>query len=297
MTQTQTFIAIGVLFAIGLLHALGWLALVGIGRLTGRVTEGPFGAYASAYARPIRNWLRERHPRVYRALSSRLSPRRFAGLPLTLLVVGALYMIFLFAGLAEEVMSQDAIVRFDDAFNEMLAPWRVSELVMIFTWFTQLADGTTLAAVAIVGTGYLWALKHPDFILPLWTTFLGSQLTVYVGKYLVDRPRPDFIEGAYANFASFPSGHTAGAAAVYGFTAFAIARDLPMLWQRYEVAYWSTVLILCIAFSRLFLSVHFVSDILAGLLVGGFWLLAGIVLREWSRSRMAVAGVEPRLAE
>jgi undecaprenyl-diphosphatase len=79
---------------------------------------------------------------------------------------------------------------------------------------------------------------------------------------------------------------------LYGFLAYAIARGLQPLGGRaqFEVVFWATLLILFIGFSRLFLGVHYLSDVLAGLLVGGFWLLVGFALSEWGRSRATLSG-------
>jgi membrane-associated phospholipid phosphatase len=76
--------------------------------------------------------------------------------------------------------------------------------------------------------------------------------------------------------------------AVYGFLAFAIARDLPTVRQRFEVAYWTAVLIGMIGLSRIVLGVHFVTDVTGGFLVGAFWLLIGFTIAEWSSPQAAV---------
>lgn len=286
MTDLQLISLAGFLVVVATLYVGIRLILFAIGRMTGSLRDGSLGTLASTYTRPIRRWLESRVPRLYGFAARRTDPRRFTGLPLTLMIAAALYAGALFVGLLQDVLAQSAIVHIDQSLNEALAPLREGPFLTVFIWITDLASGPTLAAVAMVATGFLWALRHPDFIAPLWVSFLGSQATTYIGKYLVARPRPEFIEAAHANFASFPSGHTAGGVAVYGFIAYAVARDLPLVRQRFEVAFWSGILILLIAMSRMLLSVHFLSDVLAGLLVGGFWLLVAFALREWMRGRM-----------
>ena len=68
--------------------------------------------------------------------------------------------------------------------------------------------------------------------------------------------------------------------AVYGFIAYIISRDLMTTRQRFEMIYWTAVLICLIGFSRMLLGVHYASDVAAGFLVGGFWLLLGFALAE-----------------
>ena len=108
----------------------------------------------------------------------------------------------------------------------------------------------------------------------------GSQLTTWIGKYAIARPRPEFILGVQAVSPSFPSAHATGSCAVYGFIAYALVRHVKHARRRFEVSYWTAVLVLLIAFSRVFLGVHFLSDVTAGLVVGGFWLLVGVALAE-----------------
>lgn len=131
----------------------------------------------------------------------------------------------------------------------------------------------------------LWGHGRGFMIMPLWVAVIGSQLTTYAGKYALDRPRPEFVAEVTAVTPSFPSGHATSAIAVYGFIAYIVARDLACVRQRFEVVFWTAVLIGLVGFSRMLLSVHYASDIAAGFLVGAFWLLVGFALAEHRRGR------------
>jgi hypothetical protein len=64
-------------------------------------------------------------------------------------------------------------------------------------------------------------------ILPLWVVFVGTQVSTWIAKYAIGRARPVFLEGvATATSPSFPSAHASGAAAILGFIAYAVGRDL-----------------------------------------------------------------------
>ena len=282
--RDAAFLLIAALLFI-VLRFVAWYALRVVVWMIGVFMPGAAGHRLWAGMSPLRQRLQARHPRLYGMLRARLDPQRFAGLPLTLMVVGAIYAAALFVGLVDDVMEQDAIAAFDDRLNDALAAVRSDFLFMPFTWITDLGSGPTLAAVALVATGFLWGAGRLAFILPLWLAFLGAQLTVYVGKFAVGRTRPEFLDIATASFPSFPSGHTTGAMAVYGFVAYSIARELPSFRLQFELAYWTGVIILLVGFSRLLLGVHFLSDVLGGFLVGGFWLLTAFALAELARSR------------
>lgn len=236
--------------------------------------------------RPGLDKLRTRMPRLYRAAAARLDAAQFSGLPLTLLTVAALYIAGMFGGLVEEIIEATDIQVFDQTINEYFTSWREQPWLSVFLWITALGAGPTLTAVSIVATGFLWALRQPHFIVPLWTSFLGAQATTWLGKYVVARDRPAFIDAATALSPSFPSAHATAAMALYGFIAYVLARDLTSVRARFEIAFWAGVLIGMIGLSRMFLSVHYTSDVIAGYLVGIFWLLVGFAMAELTRARM-----------
>jgi len=246
-------------------------------RITDSLAEPPG---AETPGRPLHDWLAAHFPRLYPAIAGRFDPRHFHGLPLTLIAVAAAYLAVLFFGLVEEVMESEEIDTLDDFVVAMVAPLRNPVLVKLFTGITHFGDTATLAAVAIVATGFLWA-RGPAWGIPsVWIAIAGSQVTTWAGKFLIARPRPDFVLEVTAWSPSFPSGHATGSMAVYGILAYAIARDLPSYRRRFDVTFGTALLILAIAFSRIYLSVHHPSDVAAGLLVGGFWVLVGIAVAE-----------------
>lgn len=273
------------------LHTLAWrllhLLISAVDRLSLLHTTR-----AWARVRPVQAWLRLRHPRLNAILAARLRPKPFTGLPLTLLVLGAFYVATLLGGLTGEVLETGAVLRFDQAVNAVFTAWRVRPLVGIFLWITALGAGPALTAVAAVATAFLWADRRPAFILPLWVAFLGAQATTWSGKFIIARHRPDFIQAVSEASPSFPSGHATASMALYGFLAYALVRDLPGRRERFEVAFWVAVLVLAIGFSRIFLSLHYPTDVAAGFMVGAFWLLVGFAVSEWIRNRPAPAPFE-----
>lgn len=262
---------------------LAWLVVRLSARAVGRLPGLLAGRRAWTRIHPLRAMLMQRLPRTYTFLSRRFDPRDFTGLPLTLLAAAALYLVSLFGGLVEELGEAKELAAFDNRIDALVNPWRTTYLTGLFAWITDLGGTAALAAAAFVTTGFLWAYRRLHFVLPLWVNIVGSQATTYLGKFAFDRARPEFVTDVTAVSPSFPSGHTSGAMAVYGFIAYAIARDLTDPRQRFEVTFWTAVFIALIAFSRVFLSVHYASDVVAGFLVGGFWLLVGFAVAEHLR--------------
>lgn len=280
-TLVKILFGIGVVLLALLLPRLLWRVTCGtaglIDRLRARVPA--YGMWERTH--PLRAWLASRWPRSYRLVAKRLDARRPGGLPLTLGVAAAIYIAALAGGLVEELLEADELLVFDRAVNGYMEALREEPFVVIFAWITTLGGSATLVAVTLVGTAFLWAYRRWHCILPMWVTVVGAQATTYLGKLALGRERPEFLTAATAVTPSFPSGHTTGAVAVYGFIAYLVARDLPRRRERFEVVYWTVVLVGAVGFSRVYLSVHYASDVLAGVLVGGFWLLVGIMLAQY----------------
>jgi membrane-associated phospholipid phosphatase len=101
----------------------------------------------------------------------------------------------------------------------------------------------------------------------------------YVMKALIARARPGgLLPSMLETSASFPSGHATLALALYGFLAYALCQLYPR--HSWKIAVLAMLVILFVGASRLYLGVHFSSDVIAGYLLGGLWLLFGITLTE-----------------
>lgn len=165
---------------------------------------------------------------------------------------------------------------FDAAANSFLAAYRHTPLIEIFLWITTLGAGPTVLIVVVVASALLATAGRRALVPPLWLVYLGMEATVWTTKYAVGRTRPDFISAASATSPSFPSGHSAGSLAIYGFLTYVIALRLTDRRQRAGVFLFTAAVVLAVGFSRVFLSLHFVTDVVAGYAIGGFWLVAGI---------------------
>lgn len=238
-----------------------------------------------AWVRSRTSWSRlaERYPALAMFVASRLEPRRATGLLLTLMVFAAVYLAARFSGLTGDILEAPGTIWLDDTINAALSPLRTEPLISISLWITSLGSSPSVITAVIIATGFLWSQGRFYVLVPLWVTSLGALATTTTGKFLIARHRPESAVDVSAAGWSFPSGHATAAMAVYGFIAYAIARELPGIFQRFEVAYWTAVLILLIGFSRMFLGVHYLTDVIGGFMVGGFWLLIGFSMAEWSR--------------
>jgi undecaprenyl-diphosphatase len=201
------------------------------------------------------------------------------GLLLGLGMAAAATALALFALLARGVAAGTT-----RAIDEAVLRWAASRSA---DWLDALAlvgavlgSGTAAWAVLIVGTVVLWRRRQPYSVLLLWAALLGARLLNAELKLLFRRPRPAPGGGemeilgrhfAFPTSPSFPSGHALTSVVVFGTLAYLVARLEPGRRQRRQTMAAAAGLILLIGLSRVYLRVHYPSDVLAGYLAGAVW--------------------------
>jgi membrane protein DedA with SNARE-associated domain/membrane-associated phospholipid phosphatase len=226
----------------------------------------------------------EQHPYFFGFLRHRLDKSRFSGLSLTLLVVAFIYVLLLFAGIVEDLIVSDPIVAADTRIENLLAAFRSVELTRFFLWITLLGNWQIMAVFATVAVALLWLWERRLYVTPLLVAMVGSTLFNRLGKLVFHRPRPEVAVYAQHSF-SFPSGHATTAVVFYGFMVYVLARHTRQWKRQVNLAFAGVTMILLIGFSRLYLGVHYVSDVWGGYLAGLLWLIIAISFAEWLRAR------------
>lgn len=92
-------------------------------------------------------------------------------------------------------------------------------------------------------------------------------------KIIVQRPRPVGYRLIEETGYSFPSGHSMASAAFYGFLIFLVHKNIKNKYAKYTIITMLSLLILCIGISRIYLGVHYASDVLAGFLISICYLI------------------------
>jgi membrane protein DedA with SNARE-associated domain/membrane-associated phospholipid phosphatase len=241
-----------------------------------------WGEALLAYPRVAR--LRTRYEAQLRWLLRRLTPGQYLGLHLTIGLLGAACCLWLFGGLAEDLLTGDPIVRFDRALDDYLHARATPPLTTFFLIVTALGSIEAMVLLGVVVAVFL-AWRRRWVLLGSWLAAVaGSALLNQVLKGLFARPRPHFehpllVETSY----SFPSGHAMEAFVVYGMLAYFTVLALRSWESRVAVIFGAALLVVLIGFSRMYLGVHYLSDVLAGYAAGGVWLSALITGAETIR--------------
>jgi membrane-associated phospholipid phosphatase len=151
---------------------------------------------------------------------------------------------------------------------------------------TTLGSTAALTLVVAIAAAYLFLLRRGREAALLVVVLAGAQLLTWILKAIFERPRPSFTDPvATASWFSFPSGHALGSIAVYGTLAYVVGRRLDSARARAGVVAGAALLVVLIGFSRLYLGVHYLTDVLAGYSAGlALLLLAVGVLHARSRT-------------
>jgi len=223
------------------------------------------------------------HPVLFKFIARRADRRTFYGLPLTLLCAAFLYTLFLFLGLIEDVVTSDAIAAVDVRLVNLLAVFRTSGVTEVMTWITLLGKGQVIVVFALVLTLLLLLWRRMIYIMPLWLTLAGSQFFILLGKIAFPRQRPAVALYPEATY-SFPSGHATLSMAFYGFLVYITLEQIKNYNKRLNLIFAVLIMLLSIGFARIYLGMHFLSDVWSGYLLGGIWLIIGMSLVEWEQT-------------
>lgn len=173
-----------------------------------------------------------------------------------------------------------------------------------------LGSGTVTWIVLGLGSVLLWTTRHHYSVLLLWLSLVGGRWLSAALKELFDRPRPHPVQWELEAFGnpihfptspSFPSGHAVTSVVIFGTLAYLIVRLEPTVRMRRITLAVATVLIVWIGASRVYLGVHYPSDVLAGFLAGFIWATFAVfaieIIRYFAAIRPDVARQEKDLED
>jgi membrane-associated phospholipid phosphatase len=218
--------------------------------------------------------IKSRIDRAKQFVAARFDPRSHVGLGLTTSLVICALAIWAFSGLLDAVLDNAWLVRLDARAAEWFHVHATPTGLRVFDVITQLGSPVVDVLIAIVAI-VLWRRKETLF---LWTWFaatLGGKAIEHVLKITVHRTRPQFgnLYLLQSHSYSFPSGHAMGASVCYLMLAYLLAsRERTKRSVAVALFAGAAALILLVAFSRLYLGVHYPSDVLGGIAAGVGWL-------------------------
>ena len=191
---------------------------------------------------------------------------------MTLSFIVAAVAIAIFAQLADEVLEGDT-QGFDEAALHWFDTHRSDGLNRVMLEITSLGSGSVIIMVVLLASVFLWLTQHKWSVYVLLIVVLGGKLLNTLLKGSFARERPSIVESITdVSSLSFPSGHAMSSIVAYGSIAYLITRLEPSKPLRNAVWIFAALLIVAIGVSRMYLGVHYPSDVVGGYLAGLAWI-------------------------
>ncbi|MEF3302032.1 phosphatase PAP2 family protein [Paenibacillus sp. GYB003] len=188
-----------------------------------------------------------------------------------------------------------AIAAFDSAVIGAVQGLEAAPLTAVMNAFTQIGAGPAVAVITVAVGAFLYkALGHRKELLLLAVSVGGSALLNALLKLAFRRDRPTLHRIGEATGYSFPSGHSMTAFCLYGTLAYLLWNHIPGTAGRTVLVASSALFILAIGISRIYLGVHYPSDVIGGYLASGCWLLGLIWAYSGFGRRSAVTSLGDR---
>jgi undecaprenyl-diphosphatase len=206
-----------------------------------------------------------------------------------------------FAGLAA-LMETGMTQRVDNAVLLWLNAHATPTLDIAALEVTSLEVTTVVVMVLLLSSAFLWSARHRYSVLLLWVAMIGGTVLNLQLKAEFGRPRPQLFpwRTIQVGHSSFPSGHALTAVILYATLAYLLGRlETSRLQRRLTLAV-AALVILLIGLSRLYLGVHYPSDVLAGYVVGVAWSTVcalGIEALRYFRGRRPEAAQDEKALE
>jgi membrane-associated phospholipid phosphatase len=219
-------------------------------------------------------------------LQARLSREGFLGLHLTLGILFLSAATWLFADLAEDVANGDPLTLTDARFSNWLHAHATPSLTRLMLSITHLHSTLGVTVMTLAISILLWRRRLRHWVFTLLVTVYGGMLLNFWLKAVFQRARPHFEDPVLIlSDYSFPSGHTMMATVFYGtLSAIVISFVRDWKWRAFSIIV-AMLLTALVGFTRIYLGVHYLSDVLGAMTEGAAWLALCLTATETMRRR------------
>ncbi len=202
-------------------------------------------------------------------------------------LIACLVLLLIFLAIARNIVNQQQLASIDvnvlSAFRNNSTPAGDQIGVIV----SLIGSPISMMILAVAGAAWLVRFKRWATLATWIIAFAGSTALVEGFKRAIQRVRPTgaeaFLHGASL---SFPSGHTVGSTVGFGMLAYLVCiSDNSTPLRRLLVILAAVIMAIAVGASRLYLGVHYFTDVIGGLAIAGSWLMACIVAGEWARGR------------
>ncbi|PEZ06853.1 phosphatase PAP2 family protein [Priestia megaterium] len=189
-------------------------------------------------------------------------------------------------GILSVLMHYQILTQLDHALISLIQGFESSLVTFVMNTFTFIGSTPSVVTLSLLVIFFLYKVLHQRKELILFIAIVGGHVILnQLLKLSFQRDRPNLHRLIEIDGYSFPSGHAMSAFAVYGALSFLLWHDISTRWGRIALILTSSVIILMIGISRIYLGVHYPSDIIGGFLAGGIWLALCIWFYQWYQEK------------
>ncbi len=190
----------------------------------------------------------------------------------------SLASLYLFLELGEEVLDKD-ILLIDSLVTNFIYSFRSPLLNQVMMFFTSLGNGLALISMSIITILYIGAVRKKDVAIYLGILCSGAILNIIL-KFLYQRPRPENFPLIHENSLSFPSAHAMNSFVFFAALSYFIFRETNNKNVTLIISAISLFIVGLIGISRIYLGVHYPSDVLGGFIAGFLWFISAILFEK-----------------
>jgi membrane-associated phospholipid phosphatase len=214
-------------------------------------------------------------PPPWRRLIARLDPRAYLTLHIVVGLAVCLLTGLIFAVLLDSVREHDVLVTRDQAVANWFHGNGTAFGDRVFVIVSAIGSPMAMAVLFAAAVLYLWRAKQRTLLVAWVLSYVGGTVLDGVMKDIVRRPRPEFA-AKFLHYSSwsFPSGHSMGSLIGFAMLAYTIIRVFKIESLLARIGIWAgaIVMIALVGYSRIYLGVHYLSDVVAGYTLGVLWL-------------------------
>jgi membrane-associated phospholipid phosphatase len=197
------------------------------------------------------------------------------------LVIGSILSLgslFIFLKITAEIMEQEIHSK-DILFSLLIYAIRTPFMTTVMLLVTTLGSNFTIITASVISILLAFKQHRQDALLLIIALFTGLSMNTFM-KDIVQRPRPTMDPIILENSYSFPSGHAMNSFIFYGMLSYLVYHFTKNKKYTFFAVSFSIILVVLIGFSRIYLGVHFPSDIIAGYIAGFWWLITIIIIHK-----------------
>ncbi|MFH0820130.1 MAG: LssY C-terminal domain-containing protein [bacterium] len=210
-----------------------------------------------------------KYPTFFTFIKNRLSFAKPFGFLFTAGIIASAYFFIYFLSITQDVLIKDQFVEADVRIMNLIAAFRNIKVAQILLLFTYLGNWQIIVSLGFIILIILWLLGKKRMAMFFTYGVVSGFLAFALFKLLLHRTRPNIgFSLIPQNGYSFPSGHAVLSVIFYGMIGYGIIKISKKRWQKFLVITLAFLLIFLIGFSRLYLGVHWTSDVVAGWSIG-----------------------------